>query len=434
MRYDISRFWFIVIMAFFIALSTGISQEQKPVVDGVAAIVGDNIILKSELDQIVNMTAIQRKINPNQNPEMFLLLQDQVLQSIIDQKIILEMAELDTNIIIKEKEIDTALEMQIENIISQAGNEEQAEAALGQSLLEFKREFWYDIKDRLFSERFQQSLLAAITVNREEVMQFYETYKDSMPLFPTRVKLRHILMPLKPGEKSIQNSRNLLDSLHKEIENGAAFEDLAAAYSQDPGSRAHGGDLGFVRRGSLVKEFEEVAFNLEPGQLSSVVETGFGFHLIQGVSRQGEKVRVRHILITPQVTDEDESSSFRAASAVRDSATTLAIFIKLVAEHSIDERTMNIDGDLGWIDPTTYHINEIGQVVGLLNLNECSPPVKSGFGYHLLWIEDVREGGAPDPDRHWTDIEAMALNIKKMNHYQNWLTEARKKFYIEIKE
>ena len=434
MRCNINHFWFIVIMVFFIAVSAGISKEQKPVIEGVAAIVGDNIILKSELAQLVNMTAIQRKINPNQNPEMFLLLQDQVLQSIIDRKIILEMAELDTNIKIKEKEIDTALEMQIENIINQAGNEERAELALGQSLLEFKREFRYDIRDRLFAERFQQSLLALITINRAEVMQFYNTYKDSMPLFPTQVKLRHILMPLMPGEESIRNSRNLLDSLRKEIKYDAAFEDLAAAYSQDPGSRSQGGDLGFVNRGSLVKEFEEAAFNLEPDELSSIIETEFGFHLIQGVSRQGEKVRVRHILIIPKVTDKDESSAFRLASAVRDSAITLADFIKLVAEYSIDERTINIGGDLGWIDPSTYHINEIGQVMGLINLNECSPPVKSGFGYHLLWIEDVREGGVPDPDRHWTDIEAMALNKKKMDYYQEWQAEARKNFYIEIKD
>jgi peptidyl-prolyl cis-trans isomerase SurA len=434
MRYCIGRSWFTVVLVFFIALPTAFSKEQKPVVEGVAAIVGDNIILKSELAQLVNMTAIQRKINPNQNPEMFLLLQDQVLQSIIDQKIILEMAELDTNITIKEKEIDAALEMQIENIISQAGNEERAETALGQSLLDFKREFWYDVRDRLFSERLQQSLLASITINRDEVMHFYETYQDSLPLFPTQVKLRHILMALKPGEKSIQNSRNLLDSLRQEIKNGAAFEDLAAAYSQDPGSRSQGGDLGFVRRGSLVKEFEEAAFNLEPGLLSTIIETDFGFHLIQGVSRQGEKVRVRHILITPQVTEEDESNAFQTASAVRDSATTLPAYKRLAAEHSIDERTKDIGGDLGWIDPSTYHINEIGQVVGLLNLNECSPPVKSGFGYHLLWIEGVREGGVPDLDRHWTDIEAMALNKKKMDHYQNWLTETRKNFYIEIKD
>jgi len=385
-------------LVLLIAFSLGFSQEQKPTIEGIAAIVGNNIILKSELSQLVNMTAIQQGIRPDQNPERFAQLQDQLLQSIIDQKIVLEMAKLDTDVVVKEKDVNNALDMQIENIITQTGSEERAELALGQSLLDFRRDFW-----------------------------------DSLPLFPTQIKLRHLLVMISPNEQAKQNTRALLDSLRLEIINGASFEALAATYSQDPGSRSSGGALGLVKRGSLVSAFEEAAFLLEPGEISNVVETSFGYHIIQTTAKQGEKIQVRHILIKPEVTDVDESASYRFASSLRDSATTIDKFIGLVSKHSSDERTKNIGGELGWIDPDTYHIEEIGQVVGLLNINECSPPVKTEYGLHLLWIEDVKPGGVPEIDKHWSDIEAMALNKKKVDWYQEWIKNARQQVYVNIK-
>ncbi|MFC1549848.1 peptidylprolyl isomerase [Candidatus Neomarinimicrobiota bacterium] len=416
-----------------IVFSLGFSQEQKPTIEGIAAIVGDNIILKSELSQLVNMTAIQQEIRPDQNSERFLQLQEQLLQSIIDQKIVLEMAKLDTDVVVKEKDVNNALDMQIEKIITQTGSEERAELALGQSLLEFRRDFWYDIRDRLITEQFQQSLLTQISVNRNEVVEFYNTFRDSLPLFPTQIKLRHLLVTISPNDQEKQKTRALLDSLRLEIINGASFETLAATYSQDPGSRNSGGALGLVKRGSLVSAFEETAFLLEPGEVSNVVETTFGYHIIQTTAKQGEKIQVRHILIKPEVTDKDESESYRFASTLRDSATTLDKFIGLISNHSSDERTKNIGGELGWINPDNYHIAEIGQVVGLLNINECSPPVKTEYGLHLLWIEDVKPGGVPEVDKHWNDIEAMALNKKKMDWYQEWIENARQQFYVDVK-
>jgi peptidyl-prolyl cis-trans isomerase SurA len=428
---DFTKKLFFFCMVF--ALTFSLAQEEKPTIEGIAAIVGDNIILKSELSQLVNMTAIQQGIRPDPNSEQFLKLQDQLLQSVINQKIVLEMAKLDTNVVVKEKDVNNALEMQIENIISQTGSEERAEIALGQSLLDFRRDFWYDVRDRLTSEQYQQSLLSQISINRNEVIEFYSTYKDSLPLFPTQIKLRHLLVSINPSAESISATRTLLDSLRTEIINGASFETIAATYSQDPGSRNSGGSLGLVKRGSLVTEFEEAAFTLEPGEISEAIETTFGYHIIQTTAKQGEKIQVRHVLIKPEITDADESVTYRFATTLRDSASSLDRFIDLVKNHSSDDRTKNIGGELGWINPDNYHIPEIGQVVGLLNINECSPPVKTEYGLHLLWIEDVKPGGVPELDRHWNDIESMALNKKKMDWYDKWIEKARNQFYVSIK-
>ncbi|MBU0528478.1 peptidylprolyl isomerase [bacterium] len=425
----------LIFLGLLILPNIGFSQSDnnKPVIDGVAAIVADNIILKSELAQIINVTAMQQNINPNQDMELYQRLQAQVLQSLIDQKIVLQLAMQDTNIIVKDKEVDAALETQLNNILSQAGSEEKAEEMLGEPLRDFKREYWFDIHDRLYADKFQQMKLQGISVNRTEVESFFNTYKDSLPFFPSKIKLRHILLPLKPGEKSIKNTITLLDSLRNEIYAGADFSELAKIYSQDPGSKNRGGDLGFTRRGTLVSEFEEVAFTLDIAEISKPVKTAFGYHIIQPLEKQGDKVRVRHILITPPVSEDDEQKVYAFATTIKDSIKSLDAFIALAERHSVDEQTNKNGGDLGWINPNDFAIPEIGQVLQYLELHECSQPVKTSLGYHLLWLEDAKEGGYPNLKTHWIDIEAMALNKKKMDWYQEFIKNARGKFYISIK-
>ena len=369
---------FLLSIVFLVVLNIGHGQQEepKPLVDGVAAIVADNIILKSELTQIVNLTAMQQKIDPNQNFELYQQLTEQVLQSLIDQKIILELAEKDTNIIIKDKEIDTALEAQIENILAQAGNEENAEQMLGEPLRDFRREYWYDIRDRLYSDKFQQLKLQGVAINRAEVENFYGTYKDSLPFIPQQIKLRHLQIPLKAGEKSTLNTVAILDSLRNAIYAGADFSELAQLYSEDPGSKNRGGDLGFTRRGNLVSEFEEVAFTLDVGEVSQPIKTAFGYHIIQPLEKQGDKVQVRHILINPLVSIEDEQKVYNFAKALKDSIKTLDDFSALAMRHSVDETTKESGGDLGWINPENFVVPEIGQVLPHLELNECSSQLK----------------------------------------------------------
>ena len=429
-KFKISLVLFTTILSFNLSAQ---SQNNQQIIDGVAAVVADNLILKSELAQVVNLSAMQQKINPNINPDKYLKLQDQILQSMIDQKVILELAMKDTNIIVKDSDVDATLEAQMENILSQAGSEENAEKMLGEKLLDFKREYWFDIRDRLYSDQYQQSKLQGISINRAEVEQFYSVYKDSIPFIPTEVKLRHILLNVEAGEESINNTLTRLDSIRTAIIDGADFGDLAFKYSEDPGSRARGGDLGFTRRGTLVSEFEEVAFMLGVGVVSDPVKTAFGYHIIQPLEKQGDKVRARHILITPPVTTADEQKIYDYATTLKDSINSLDLFSDFAARYSKDERTSVNGGDLGWVNPQEFAIPELSQVVNYLNKNECSLPVKTSYGYHLLWMEDIKEGGFPTLEENWLDIEAMALNKKKMDWYQDFISEARKDYYIEVK-
>ena len=419
---------------FFIFLIVSFLKSQNSIqyIDGIAAVIEDHIILKSELAQMVNMAAIQNRVDPNNNPDGFVRLQNTIVQSMVDQKIMLEMAEIDS-IVVEENEVNQALDQQIQMLIAQAGSEERAEGALGQPLSDFRREFWYDMKDRLVSERYQQKLLDGVSITRMDVVSFFQTYKDSLPIIPMKAKVRHVLVPIKPSSDEKKSTFSFLDQLKVQIEGGASFEELARDNSQDPGSKNNGGSLGWVNRGSLVKNFETAAFTSGIGEITGPIETEFGYHILETLEKQGDKIRVRHILMAPKITQKDNEVAFNFAMSLKeDSIKTLDDFKNIVKRHSTDKLTKNVGGDLGWIDPLNYSVPEIGQAIKYIEMGSCSPPINSSIGFHLLWVEGVKKGGRPNLGDHWSDIESMALNKKKMSWYQGWISEARTRFYVEI--
>ena len=408
-------------------------QNQDVPIDGIAAIVGENIILKSDVSQVVGMTALQRGLDVSRDRDLLEKLQGDVLGSLIDQKVILEMAKLDS-IVVAEKDVESALDQQIETFIMRAGTEEMAEKMLGQPLNAFRREYWYDMRDRLITEQYQQQLIMSVNINREGVFNFFTNYRDSLPVFPVKMKIRHLLVRIKPSEKSRLDALEKIKNIRERILAGESFSNLAERYSTDPGTKNNGGSLGYIRRNQMVKNFETVAFTQDLNTVSSPVETSFGFHVLETTEKSGEKIKVRHILISPTIKEEDETRAYNYAMTLRDSSNSLASFKKLVAKFSDDEPTQKIGGDLGWIDPTNSPIQAITEVLGLLEKDECSRPVKSDHGYHLLWVEAVKPGGIPSLETHWVEMEEMALNHKRMVFFQGWVVDARNNFFIDIKK
>ena len=408
-------------------------QNQDIQIDGIAAIVGENIILKSDVSQMVGMTALQRGLDVTRDRALLEKLQGDVLSSLIDQKVILEMAKLDS-IEVNDKDVDRALEQQIETFIMRAGTEEMAETMLGQSLNDFRREYWYDMRDRLITEQYQQQLIMSVNINRGGVVDFFTNYNDSLPVFQVKMKIRHLLVRIKPSEKSRLDALEKIETIRERILTGESFSDLAERYSADPGSKNNGGSLGYIRRNQMVKNFETVAFTQNINTLSKPIETQFGFHILETTEKSGEKIKVRHILISPAITEEDETNTYNYAMMLRDSSKSLASFKKLVTKYSDDEPTKKIGGDLGWITPNNSPIPAIAEVLGLLEKDECSRPVKSDLGYHLLWVEAVKPGGRPSLETHWVEIEEIALNHKRMEYFQEWVEAARTNIFIDIKK
>ena len=405
---------------------------KSQVVDGIAAVVGDEIILKSEVDQFAQSQAIRLRIDPARSPNRFESLWRSTLQTMIDQKILLDRAEIDS-IEVSEREIEEALEFQIDGIIQQLGSKEKAEEIIGYSLNRLKRTYREEIRKQKLVERIQQRKFSDLTAGRREVEDFFKEHSDSLPELKPAVKIGHILLEVKPGSGADKSAFNRADSISTLIKNGENFSELAQKYSEDPISAQKGGELGFMRRGTLVPEFEEVSYLLSPDEVSDIVKTEFGYHIIKMIERRGELINVKHILIMLKSSDRDEKSIVDRLNLLREQLIAGEDFESLASENSDDPEINNNKGNLGWFDLTSLSIPEFSAVIDTLPLGVISKPFKTDFGYHIVTIFERREGGPLSLEKNWHDIEAIVIRNKRLRVYNEWLNSLRSEVYIDIK-
>ena len=405
-------------------------SQQNILLDKIAAVVDDKIVLLSDVVLAANALAAQESVNPSVSPKKYNDLLLKASESMIEQLVIIKMAEVDS-VTVLEKDVEKALERQIDNIISQSGSKEAAEQVLGKKISDFKRSYRDDMEGKMVAEKYTNQLTMDIQITRPEVESFFSIYKDSIPSFPKEYKVRHILFEVKPSNESIEETKNVALSVIKEINNGMTFENAAKKYSEDPGSKENGGYLGIVTRGTFVKEFEKAAFTLELNKISEPVQTSFGFHIMEVLERSGEKVGVRHILIKTKTTDEDKEKTYKKSLDIYQKIKTKDNFITSALDYSNDETTKENGGYLGWIDAEYYQVEELASVIKNIENNTCSAPILTDFGYHLLWVDEIKEGGPPTLQKNWTELENMALSKKKSDWYSNWISEIKTKVYIK---
>ena len=407
-----------------------LAAQQEVILDKVASVVENKIVLLSDVVLAANAVAAQERINPNTNPIEYKKILDSSRESMIEQLLIIEMAKQDS-VEVLDKDVERALDQQIENIITQTGSKELAEKALGKKISDFKRSYKDDMRGKLLAEKYTGELTSSIQITRKEVESFYKTYKDSLPILPTAYKARHILIEIKPSEKTLKNSLDKTKKIRQEIIDGLSFSDAAKKYSQDPQSKKNGGDLGFVSRGVFVSEFEKAAFTLEKNILSDPIKTKYGYHLIEVLEKTGEKVNARHILIQNDLTDYDKKQSYDYALNIKNNIKNIDDFFNSTKKYSDDNTNKLNGGYLGMIDVENYQIPELSNALKELQFNKASTPILTDFGYHILWIDYKKEGGVANLKENWQDIENLALNKKKADWYNIWINNIKNKFFIK---
>jgi peptidyl-prolyl cis-trans isomerase SurA len=423
-----------VIVSIQILLILSLPLVAQDVLDGIVAMVGDEIILFSEWMQEAQGLAIQQGINPATQQSEFEAMKKAVLQSLINSRVLLAKAEEDT-ITVEDQQVEAELENKIQYFIQQLGSKEKVEAQFGKPIHKIKKDFFEEQKKLLIVNRVQQEKLQSVQISRLEVERFYEQKKDSLPQRPPMVQLSHILKEVRAGDATRQAALNQIRDIQKRLEAGEDFAELAKSYSQDPGSASNGGDLGFVERGTFVPEFEQAAFALKNGELSDIVESQFGLHIIQMIENRGDQIHTRHILIQMQRTESDESIVLQEIQAIRDSITLYnASFEEMARKHSDDQESSGSGGSLGWLPTNSLQIPEFRVVVDSMHVGKISQPFKTRFGFHLVRMEAKREAGPLQLDTDREQIHMMALNYKKQKSLQDWINELKKKMHIEIRE
>ncbi len=419
--------YFIYIIAFISFLEA----QQEILLDRVASVVENKIVLMSDVVLAANAVAAQQQINPNTNPTAYKKILETSRESMVEQLLIIEMAEQDS-VEILDKDIDKALNQQVDNIIAQSGSKELAEAALGKKISDFKRSYRDDMRGKLLAEKYTSSLTASISVSRGDVIDFFNTYKDSIPSFPTLYKTHHILLEIKPSEESIKNSLNKAEEIRNKILNQElSFADAAKIYSADPGSKNQGGNLGYVPRGTFVQEFDRVVFTVEKNILTEPVKTQYGYHLIEVLERTGEKVLARHILIRTETTESDKKKTYDNINNIKNNIKNYDDFYMAAADFSDDETSNTNGGFLGMIDLDYYQVPELKKEISTITKKTVSNPIATDFGYHLIWVDEIKEGGPPTLESNWLELEEMTLNKKKSDWYQAWIQKIKSQFYIK---
>lgn len=408
---------------------TLLSAQQS--LDRIIAVVDREVITESDLNFTVQQLAVQNRLDPKSKE-----LRDRVLDGMINDKLVLAQA-IEDSVIVTDEEVTERLEQQISRMVYQVGGQEKLEEVYGMSMNRMKRDFQFRelIRKQMLVQKIQQQRQMQLTVSRREVEEFFNTYKDSIPPVPMEYELSHIYVEPKPDSSTLKATVARIQKIADSIKAGGDFALFAKQYSSD-GSAEQGGDLGFARRGSFVKEFEEVAFTLSVNEISKPVKTQFGYHIIQLVERRGDAVRTRHILFPLEMSQANDDSAVALLGRLRTEALKGESFGFLARMNSEDPDTKDIGGDLGRVsgdqlDPA------FADFVKSAKAGDISEPrklaVQNKYGYHIIYVRTITPEHTINMTDDYKRLEQLALQFKLSTTYEQWVDELRKNIYWEKK-
>lgn len=409
------------------------TQSLAETLEEPIAIVGNRIILRSEWEAQTSLFAMQTK-RDLANPAIRDTLGPMMLDQLINDQLILIVAERDTTLKIDASEIDAALENHIADMRRRFNTEDEFRAALlreGLSERDLRVRFRRDVENQLMKQRLIQKKLAEVNVSNGEVREFYNLFKDSLPAQPAAVKLSHILMSVEVTPSTVDAVRTRITNVLAEIEGGLDFAEAAKKYSEDP-TAGSGGDLGWLSKGDLVGPFEDAAFLLTAGQVSGVVRTDIGFHVIQCMERQRDRVRVRHIFMSLAPAAADTAAVIARADSVAGAVRSGGDFCALAQTYSNDEESQKNCGDLGWY-PIDEMFPEFKEALETSVAGDIVGPVKTQFGWHVLRVLDRRTRRTLDINEDWDRIKDIARQDKTNQVVNAWLAEIREDTYVEVR-
>jgi peptidyl-prolyl cis-trans isomerase SurA len=428
------------ILIFSLLIITSAAKAQH-LVDKIAGVVGNNIILQSDVETQYAQYLYSGN-QPNPNIKCF------ILQRLLTQKLLAQQAVIDS-IAVKDDEVDNEVDRRMRAMIQRAGGQERLEQGLGRSVLQYKDELRPDIREQMIAERMQSKITEKVNVTPQEVRNFFNKVpKDSLPTYNKEVEVGEIVFEPKLTKEEKESYRLKAEELRTRVKNGEDFATIARLYSQDPGSAPEGGDLGFGDRNMFVKEFTAVAFRLKTGQISPVFESDFGFHFLQVIERRGEQVHTRHVLITTVST----TASLDRAKAKADSvynllSTNKAIDFSTAAAYYSDNKDTKYNGGMmlnmdnvqtrTTVIPTDKLDPQVALTVDSMKVGSISKPnlftAQDGKkSYKILFLRSVTDAHKANLEQDFPKIKDIAFAEKNARIVSEWFEKRRKENYIRI--
>ncbi len=428
------------IVLFLSAITFGLKAQK--LVDKVVAQVGSEYILLSDVEK--QFSYLQESSGSISDEERC-----SILEGLMAQKIMVDQAKLDS-IVVLDAEVEQQLDFRIESILRQMnGDTEFFEEYYGQTVPEVKEWMRINMKEMLLAERMRGSLFEGITITPSETRAFFENIPtDSLPYFNAEVEVAEIV--LVPQVNEVEKSKAYESSMavYKELmENNGDFAALAKKFSDDPGSKRLGGDLGWQTRGTFVPEFDAIAYTLKKDEISEPFESPFGYHIVQLLDRRGNTVHTRHILFKPELTFDDIQKTKEKLEAIKEEVLVDSIsFQKAIKKYSSkDEESFNNNGRLtnpvngttffetADLPPDIYFAIEGIDVEGLTEVIEYTTP-RGETQFRIIKLLSRTRPHKANLKQDYAKIQFYAKENKKNEYFGKWVQEKAAKKYVQLDE
>jgi peptidyl-prolyl cis-trans isomerase SurA len=406
------------------------AMSQPELLDYIVAVVDNDVILYSD---VIQMAELYRMQNPDAPPD----LEKQILDRMIDTRAIIAAARRDS-VQVPVDQIDNAVRQFMDGLRESMGSQEALEqkvAESGLAMRDWTRLIRQQKEEEILQRKLEEERFGQIRVTGLEVQEFYRTHQDSIPPKPVEVKISHIMMTIRPDPEREAASRQRITELQQRIKDGADFSEMARQYSEDLASARNGGDLGFFSAGTFVKAFEDAAFALAPGEISDIVQTYYGFHLIKKEEQNGDQIRVRHIFIQVPRRPEDEARTRETLAFLRQRILEgREVFEEAARKYSEDLESSGQGGTLG-----VFYLDQLQPqyrtVLDTLSVGGITPPIKIEDSneptIHLIRL-DARTGGhTPTLEHDYEEVANLARQYKWRAERQRWLSDLRNELYID---
>ena len=428
MKLNITKSALVLLLITLLTVVGLTSNLKAEILDRIAAIIGTEIVLESEINQVIEQQKAYVKSGTDEKE-----MRKKILDSMISTKVLYDIAINDTTIVVSEDEIESILEDRVRSIVNNVGGEDVLINKYNTTISKLKMEYRDDIKRNIFVERLKGSKLRKIKISRREVEHFFNTNKDSLPEIKANVSLSNIVIGF--DSKAVSNEQTLRASedILKEILSGnISFEEAAKKYSEDSSSEK-GGDIGTTNRGDLVPEYEKAAYNLKVGEISSPIKTQFGYHIIKLTEVNGEKIRTSHILTKFKIKKSGYEDALKTVLTLKDSIDNkFMTFEEAVKKYSDDEKSKINDGRIGVLKMEDMD-TENQETFRNMEIGDISEPFKKENGYYIFKLLDKQEKHIVDLSTDYSRIKDWALNKKRETELENWIEKLKEKVYIEIK-
>ncbi|MFO7620800.1 MAG: peptidylprolyl isomerase [Bacteroidales bacterium] len=422
---------------------TGIfSANAQVLVESVAAIIGDEVVFLSDVEEMVyDMRRSGNKTTADQ-------LRCNVFEELLISKLFLDQARIDS-IIVTDDMVESDLNVRLNEAIRQVGSEKALEDYFRKSMVEIRRDIRKTLKEQQIAMEVQSNIAANLTITPAELRRFFASIpKDSLPVVPAKVQISIIQLDPPANEENKAEARQKLLDIRSEILEGKSFSVLAVMHSEDPGTATNRGELGYRTRGELEKEYADAAFSLSKNSVSRIIETRYGFHIIQMIDRKGDLANTRHILIRPKVKTEEAQLAMERldslANLIRKNDVKFEDAARRLSSHK-DSRVNG--GKYVSPDPSSrtnwFTLEELGTEMYMrvrdLKIGEISEPFRTtdedgNIVFRIVRLDDELQAHRANLRDDYQAIYNAAMLEERRKVYDKWIRKKIETTYIKISE